>query len=139
MADNKMIERIYIEWDKALSNNDADALLALYSDDAVLESPVVTHLTGNNSGEIKGKKALYALFKEVAARKPEVRKYYRNGYLSDGHLLVFEYPRNNPEGEQMDFMEVMEINNEGLIEKHRVYWGWYGLGILSNDQYHRNK
>jgi ketosteroid isomerase-like protein len=31
-------ERIYYEWDKALSNDDVEALLALYAPDAVLES-----------------------------------------------------------------------------------------------------
>ena len=37
-------ERLYIEWDKALANNDVDALLALYADDATLESPLVMHV-----------------------------------------------------------------------------------------------
>ena len=25
----------------------------------------------------------------------------------------------------MDFVEVMEINDEGLIQHHKVYWGWF--------------
>jgi hypothetical protein len=36
----------------------------------------------------------------------------------------------------MDFVEVMEIE-DGLIYTHRVYWGWLGVEILINDQYHR--
>lgn len=32
------IERIYREWDEALSKNDPSTLLDLYADDAVLES-----------------------------------------------------------------------------------------------------
>lgn len=40
-------------------------------------------------------------------------------------------------GEQMDFVEVMELNNEGLIQKHRVYWGWFGIGVLKRDAYHK--
>jgi hypothetical protein len=32
--------------DEALSKNDATALLALYAPDAVLESPLVSHLMG---------------------------------------------------------------------------------------------
>ncbi|MCW2558410.1 MAG: hypothetical protein JWP55_2374 [Mycobacterium sp.] len=39
-------------------------------------------------------------------------------------------------GEQMDFVEVMEIE-DGLIRAHRVYWGWRGVPILANDEYHR--
>ena len=40
----KLIERIYREWDKALSSNDMDALLELYAEDAILESPLIPHL-----------------------------------------------------------------------------------------------
>ncbi len=42
-----------------------------------------------------------------------------------------------PEGEQMDFVEVMEID-DGLIHAHRVYWGWRGVDIILQDQYHRD-
>lgn len=38
------MERIYHDWDKALSENDADALLVLYAKDAVIESPLIPHL-----------------------------------------------------------------------------------------------
>ena len=29
--------------------------------------------------------------------------------------MMFEYPRATPEGEQMDFVEVIEFNDDGLI------------------------
>ena len=31
--------------------------------------------------------------------------------------------------QMMDLVEVMEIEN-GLIQRHRVYWGWYALNVL---------
>ena len=49
---------------------------------------------------------------------------------------MWEYPHDTPNGEQMDFIEVMEIQN-GLIQKHRVYWGWYGFNVLKRDEYRR--
>jgi hypothetical protein len=51
--------------------------------------------------------------------------------------LIWEYPRNAPGGEQMDFVESMELNDDGLIQRHRVYWGWFGVQILQRDAYHR--
>jgi hypothetical protein len=39
-------------------------------------------------------------------------------------------------GEQMDFMEVMELEN-GLIKYHRIYWGWYGFNVIKGDEYCR--
>jgi hypothetical protein len=52
-------------------------------------------------------------------------------------LTPREYPRQTPDGQQMDFVEVMEID-EGLIRSHRVYWGRRGVEILTKDQYHRD-
>jgi hypothetical protein len=78
------------------------------------------------------------VLERVAARKPPLRTYYRAGYLTDGdHTLIFEYPRDTPEGEQMDFVEVMELAN-GLIQRHCVYWGWRGIKVIHDDAYHRD-
>jgi hypothetical protein len=38
----------------------------------------------------------------------------------------------------MDFVESMELNDEGLISRHRVYWGWLGVGVLQRDEYRRS-
>ena len=50
------VERIYHDWDKALANNDAAALLALYARDATLESPLVAHLMGTETGVCRGRR-----------------------------------------------------------------------------------
>jgi len=36
----------------------------------------------------------------------------------------------------MDFVESMEIEH-GLIRRHRVYWGWFGVKMIEQDRYHR--
>jgi hypothetical protein len=33
--------------------------------------------------------------------------------------------------------EVMEIGDDGLIHRQRVYWGWFGVGVLQTDAYRR--
>lgn len=131
------VERMYFAWDDALSRNDAAALLALYAPNAVFESPLVQHLLGTESGVLRGHEALRPLFAKLAERKPPVRQYHRTGYLTDGKRLIWEYPRDAPEGEQMDFVEAMELNDNGLIQRHCVYWGWFGIGVLQRDEYHR--
>ena len=76
-------------------------------------------------------------FVAVASRKPALRQYYRTGYLTDGKkTMTFEYPRSAPKGEQMDFVEVIELNDDGLIQYHKVYWGWRGFAVLEKDEYH---
>jgi ketosteroid isomerase-like protein len=134
-ASNPEIERIYRDWDEALSKNDPAALLKLYAPNATLESPLVPHLMGTDKGICRGQEELRRFFEILATRKPKIRKFYRTEYFTDGHKVMWEYPHETPNGDQMDFVEVMEIEN-GLIQKHRVYWGWFGFNVLKNDQYH---
>ncbi len=35
---------------------------------------------------------------------------------------------------QMDIVEVMEIR-DGLIQHHRVYWGWFSVNMLKGGQH----
>jgi len=54
--------------------------------------------------------------------------------LTDGSRVVWEYPRQTPDGDQMDIVEVMEIR-DGLIAHHRVYWGWVSVGMLTSGEH----
>ncbi len=140
-------ERIYREWDRALAHleelppekldDGVEALLALYAKDAVIESPLIPHLMETERGICRGHDEMRPFFRRVGERKPSVRKYYRSGYFTDRKKLMWEYPRAKPDGEQMDFVEVMELNDHGLIQHHKVYWGWYGVNVMKQDAYRR--
>ena len=132
----KIAETIHVQWDYALAHNDVERLLKLYTTDAVIESPLIPHLLNQTSGICEGVVELRKILELVAERKPIVRKYHKNKYFTDGKTIIWEYPRLTPSGEQMDFVEVMELNN-GLIQYHRVYWGWYGFNVIKNNEYHR--
>jgi ketosteroid isomerase-like protein len=136
-SENRDVERIYQEWDRALSENDSSGLLALYAPDATIESPLIPHVLGWERGICQGREQIRQLFEVVAGRKPEVRRHYHTKYFTDGRTLMWEYPRESPDGEQMDFAEIMELK-DGLIHRHRVYWGWFGVGVMNRDAYHRS-
>ena len=123
------IERVYRRWDEALGNKDLEASLSLYADDATIESPLVRHLLGTSEGIVGGKDALRAFITKVFQTNPPQRKRFKKGVFTDGRVLTWEYPRATPDGDQMDLVEVMEIE-DGLIRRHRVYWGWYALNVL---------
>ena len=127
------IERIYREWDERAGNNDAAGLLALYSADATFESPLVPQLMNTERGIVRGQDELRAFFERLAQRTPTARGRYRRGYLTDGRLLMWEYPRATPGADQADFVEVLEIGDDGLIHRQRVYWGWFRLGAFRAD------
>jgi ketosteroid isomerase-like protein len=123
------IERIYREWDARNQSCDVEGIVALYAEDAVFESPLVRRLMQTDRGMLRGHGELRAFFTRLAARPLASRRYHRKGYLTDGRVLFWEYPRETPEGEQTDLVEVMEIDG-GLIRRHRVYWGWVGVRNL---------
>jgi hypothetical protein len=129
-------ERIYHEWDEALGAKDVEAAIALYSPDCRLESPLVRHLLKSEEGIVAGREKLREFVRVVFERTPGVRERYREGFFTDGRKLMWEYPRQRPDGEQMDFAEVMEIE-DGLIRRHCVYWGWFGVKVLQEDRYRR--
>ena len=129
-------ETIYERWDDALGRKDVDAALALYADDASIESPLVRHLLDQEDGVVRGRDALRHFLGVVFSRTPDLRRRYRTGFFTDGTKLMWEYPRQTLDGEQMDFVEVMELH-DGLIRRHRVYWGWRGVSVMEKDQYHR--
>lgn len=130
------IERVFTAWDDALGAKDLDAAMALYHPDATLESPLVSYLLGVEEGVVRGREALRSFVEQVFDNQPAERRRFRTGFLTDGQHLTWEYPRQTPEGDQMDFVKVMEIT-DGLIAHHRVYWGWKGVGMLLRDEHGR--
>lgn len=127
-------ERIHREWHERATGLDSEGLLALYAEDAVLESPLVpVILDDKRDGTLHGHGELRRFFEEGARRRPnDLVRWHRTGeWLTDGRrLLVWEYPRQAPDGDQVDLAEVMEIA-AGLIRRHRVYWGWKGCTLIA--------
>jgi hypothetical protein len=122
-------ERIYHAWDEALGRKDVDGALGLYAPDIILESPLVRHLLGREDGIVRGRDELRGFVEKVFLTQPPLRQRYRKGFFTDGKTLMWEYPRATVSGQQMDLVEVMEIS-DGMIQHHRIYWGWLGLRIL---------
>lgn len=129
------IHDVIERWEAALGGHDADALLATYAEDATLESPLVPHITGGH-GRLQGRAEIGPFFEKIVKRTPTLRGFHRGVYFSDGRRAIWEYPRETDDGEQMDFVEVMEID-DGLIQRHRVYWGWRGVDLMMKDEYYR--
>lgn len=129
-------ERIHHAWNAALEAKDVEGAIALYAEDATIESPLVRYLLGSETGICAGREAIRAFLPKVFAHQPEERRTFRNPVFTDGQVLMWEYPRATPDGDQMDFAEVMQLE-AGLIRHHRVYWGWYGVRTLTTGSHGR--
>ncbi|MGR3911052.1 nuclear transport factor 2 family protein [Burkholderia sp. SR8] len=127
-------QRIHHDWHAAVVARDLDALISLYADNAILETPlIIAALPDHGSGVLHGKAAISDFF-AAGLRNPdnELGRWYRTAlFFSNGRQLVWEYPRATPEGDQVDLVEVMDLR-DGLIAHHRVYWGWVGFTALRN-------
>ncbi|HEV8549091.1 MAG TPA: nuclear transport factor 2 family protein [Polyangiaceae bacterium] len=97
----------------AWNSHDLERILAHYSDDVVLVSPLAANLLGEPSGEVRGKAALRAYFARGLAAFPELR--FELADVMWGVSSVVLYYKN-----QRGTMtgEVLELAPDGRI--HRV-------------------
>ena len=131
---DEQIRHIFEEWHRATKARDAEALGALYAPDAELETPTVLALWPDHEDAIvRGRDAITEFFAQnLRARGDDgvFANWFRTGqYFTDGRLLIWEYPRETPNGDQTDLVESMNLE-DGLITRHRVYWGWVGFNKL---------
>ena len=131
-SNEAQVRHIYEKWHETVTARDLEGVLALYAEDATMETPAaLALLDGSQDTILKGRseiRKLFANFFQVFGR--EFGELYRTGlFFADGRLLTWEYPRKTPQGEQVDLFESMDIEN-GLIAYHRVYWGWKGFRAL---------
>lgn len=126
------ILHIHEQWHTCVMRRDLDGLMALYHDDAVLESPLILAvLNGQEDGILLGKDAIASFFATGFSDAGNgLGRWYRTAvFFSNGRQLTWEYPRATPHGDQVDLVEVMDIE-DGVIRHHRVYWGWFGFQAL---------
>ncbi|UYK65762.1 nuclear transport factor 2 family protein [Xanthomonas sacchari] len=117
---------VFERWHRHVVAPDLPALMALYAPDAQLESPLAYVASATRQdGRLQGRDAIAAFFAASFAQ-PEngLGRWYRSGRRHvSGRQLVWEYPRETPQGDQVDLVEVMDLDAAGLIACHRVYWG----------------
>ncbi len=111
MTTNEQAQRVYDLWDRYARNGNLDELVKLYEPDGIFESPLVLILMNRESGLCQGHEELRAFFKTGVERRPsEFVRWYRTGrYHFDGVTLIWEYPGQSPDFEQLDLMEVMVL------------------------------
>ena len=127
---------VFNQWHQRIQARDGAGLAALYTDDAVLESPLVTRVLDTATGVVEGRAQLDHFLEEITRRRPDDEAlpslYRTGGFVFDGHTLIWEYPRETPRGDQLDLVEVMELDG-ARIGRHRIYWGWRGTEhIIAN-------
>ncbi len=123
---------VFSEWDRRARAGDVAGLLSLYSADAVLESPLIPRILDQASGILRGHDQIRPFFESGTRGRPDdLVRWHRSGhYHFDGRTLIWEYPRQTLDGDQLDLVEVMDLTGRE-IDHHRIYWGWVGTALLT--------
>ena len=109
------------EWLRAFNRGDADAMVALYADDAIHISPKLRSAQPATDGRLVGKAAMRQWWLDAFERLPGIR-YELVNLISDDGFAVIEYLRHRPGEATMAVAEVFEIH-EGKIVRSHVYHG----------------
>ncbi len=115
------LDRIYRAWDRAFAHHDTLALVAMYAEDAVIQSPLIPRLMHRTRAFCRGRDQIRTLYEAVLAWRPQVHRSRRTAYLTDGEKITAEYARAAPDDVMLSCTEVMEIR-DGLIRSHRGVW-----------------
>ena len=125
------VREVWEQWHQLTLKRDTVGVSRLYAESARFESPDSLGLHGEGHRGHPGTqgRAEIAGFLQVSFAKLDknVANWYRNDtILTNGQILLWEYPRQTPNGDQTDLVESMDLE-DGLIVHHRVHWGWVGF------------
>lgn len=99
------IQTVYEQWHEFASARNIDALINIYVENAIFESPLVPVILNGTSGVLYEKAAIHHFLEEGTRRRPnDLVHWYREGkYFSDGQSLIWDYPRQVPEANKQIF------------------------------------
>jgi ketosteroid isomerase-like protein len=105
------------EWFAAWNAHDLERILAHYTEDVELVSPLVTELTGESECSLQGKAALRDYFARGLQAYPTLHFEFIRLY-SGAHSCVLEYRSVN--GRRA--AELLEFNREGKIRRTLAHY-----------------
>jgi len=73
MIDIQFAEHFAHDWIDSWNSHDIDRILAHYSDQFEMSSPIIAQIAGEPSGTLKGKEAVGAYWKKALALIPDLR------------------------------------------------------------------
>jgi len=106
-------------WLAAFNAGDVEALIELYAEDAVHESPKVRKAMPGSDGKLVGKAAMRSWWQQAFSRLPGIT-YELTAVTSDSSRAVIEYIRRAPGEQPITVAEAFEVR-DGKIVHSIVY------------------
>jgi 8-oxo-dGTP diphosphatase len=121
IGDPRPLEAAARAWMDAFNGRDLERLLALYADDAVHTSPKLRDRMPETKGEVRGKTALGAWWRDAMERLPDMRYEVRHLVASqgpEGGRVFMEYDRIVPGEPTMAIAEVLVCRGGRIVASH---------------------
>lgn len=109
-------------WLAAFNAGDVEALIELYSEDAIHESPKVRKAMPGSGGKLVGKAAMRDWWKRSFSRLPGLT-YELTALTSDRSRAVIEYIRRAPDEEPLTVAEVFEVRDGKIVHSIVYHFG----------------
>ena len=109
-------------WLAAFNAGDVEALIELYAEDAVHESPKVRKAIPGSDGRLVGKVAMRDWWQQAFTRLPGVR-YELSALTSDQSRAVIEYVRRAPGEEPLAVAEAFEVRDGKIVHSVVYHFG----------------
>jgi steroid delta-isomerase-like uncharacterized protein len=106
-------------WLAAFNAGDVEAVVDLYAEDAVHESPKIRKTMPGSGGKLVGKAAMREWWQQALRRQPGIA-YDLTALTSDRSRAVIEYVRRAPDEEPLAVAESFEVRH-GKITHSVVY------------------
>lgn len=126
--DDTFVKEHIHRWTKAWNDHNIKKVLSLYSENILFSSPKVKSVYPNNrtSATITNKKDLEEYFC-LGLKKFPMLHFRPIDYFLKNHKVIFEYSATPDNKIQWSVIEKFEFDNDRLIEKSNVYYGWEDL------------
>lgn len=100
------------EWIEAWNSHDLDRILAHYSEDVEITTPMIKMALGNDSGSLKGKEAVGIYWRQALIKLPDLHFELIDVTISvDSIALYYKSVMNK------NTIEVMFFNEDGKVNK----------------------
>ncbi len=110
-------EKFAKEWVEAWNAHDLPRVLAHYSDDFEMSSPVITQVTGHPDGRLQGKEAIGAYWAKALALFPNLKFEPICTLLGVNSLVIHYYGAT---GKRV--AEVFHFNEAGLVDRAHAHY-----------------
>lgn len=118
------VERVLHDFDAAWERKDLDGIVAMFAEDASLESPLVPRLLKRSDGVLHGRDEIRQMIRALLERGTPWAKHERP--IIQGNRAALEFKSAPSDGEQFYSVDIIEVRGE-KIRSLRAYTGWRPL------------